>query len=195
MSLCIITPIKDSCPGPARDAAIDFATEYTFRTGKRLQRRSTWLSSHLARSRTVLTREALLTNCEHILFLDDDITFSPEDVFSLLNANEDFISGIYHHRKPNGDITGRPVENPEQKGSLLDMQFVGLGFSLIKRTALEKLINIYGEALFEFAFDGERVRGEDELFCERWRKLGGRIWLHTDVKLGHVGPCIFNGII
>jgi hypothetical protein len=34
---------------------------------------------------------------------------------------------------------------------------------------------------------------EDFGFCQKWRDLGGKIWLDTEGKLTHIGSYSFNG--
>ena len=39
----------------------------------------------------------------------------------------------------------------------------------------------------------EHSFGEDMSFCQRWRDLGGDIWLLADAPLGHEGPMYIDG--
>ena len=36
------------------------------------------------------------------------------------------------------------------------------------------------------------MMGEDFSFCQRWRALGGEIWVTFDESLGHTGPYTFR---
>ena len=50
-------------------------------------------------------------------------------------------------------------------------------------------------ALFDCAIDedtGEYL-SEDYAFCQRWRKIGGKIWLDTESRLAHIGTYEFFG--
>lgn len=191
MKVALITPIKDTLPGPAHVAVVDFAIEATKRDID-LVFKTTWLSSNLAKSRMMLAREALKSDADRILMVDDDIIFSPKDAFTLLDMNADMIGGCYKKRITNGETIGDPLDGGSQVGLLLEMRRIGLGFTALSRSCLLQLVEKHGDGLFEFLFDGTRIVGEDEVFCDRWRQLGGSIWLHTAVNLGHVGLHCFT---
>ena len=47
--------------------------------------------------------------------------------------------------------------------------------------------SIFGSAIFN-----GRYLPDDWAFCRRWRDIGGRLWMHTGVRLGHVGQHVFT---
>lgn len=193
MKICIISPVKDSIQEPAVASVVALAMHLT-RQGHDVVRRSTWLSSNLAQARALLVREALATGAERVLFLDDDIVFDPADFdcLAVLDVGDDIVSGSYKRRATDGEWVGAPLEGGTDRGALLAMHHVGMGFALMTRGCLLRMVEAHGDGAFEFRYDGTMVTGEDKIFCSRWRELGGRIWLHTGVQLGHVGPNIFR---
>ncbi len=94
-------------------------------------------------------------------------------------------------------------------------RFAGSGFQLIKRAVFERMIAGYPHlkfsavdtpaghvpqsahlyALFDPLIDAEtgRYRSEDYAFCQRWRDLGGEIWLDLESRLTHTGLQQFAG--
>ena len=92
--------------------------------------------------------------------------------------------------------------------------YAGAGFLMIKRGVFEKMRASYPYLQYkaahttaspslspnQFAFfdcvideaSGEYL-SEDYAFCQRWRALGGQIWLDTRSTLAHVGPHEFVG--
>jgi hypothetical protein len=84
---------------------------------------------------------------------------------------------------------------------------------LIKRQTIERMIAAYPEsrynkvhaysnakaednyALFECMIDAETKSyiSEDYGFCQKWRDIGGKIWLDTEGKLTHIGAYNFPG--
>ncbi|WP_020174385.1 hypothetical protein [Methyloferula stellata] len=94
-------------------------------------------------------------------------------------------------------------------------KYAGTGFQLIKRVVFERLIAAHPElrftsihalareapkssnlyALFDCLIDPDTgtYLSEDYAFCQRWRALGGDIWLDLKSKLTHVGPDHFKG--
>ena len=87
----------------------------------------------------------------HLLFIDSDIMFEPEDVLKLLKSGKEVIAGIY----PKKYITWERLKNnPEAErvdfpvggnvkmteDNFLEMDYLPTGFLLISRTAIEKII-------------------------------------------------------
>lgn len=187
MSLCLITPIKDAVMGPCHASIVSFAAKYAA-TNRRFEHRTIWLCSDLPDARAALVEEAIKTNCEHTLFVDDDMTFKYIDFAHLLDAQVDVVSGLYRKKDPNPMYVGMPV-NPENKnGELIEMEHIGLGFALFKTSVLKDIVKKYGNQPF-LPLPG---MAEDASLCFRYREMGGKIWLHPQVKLGHVGLTIFS---
>jgi len=112
---------------------------------------------------------------------------------------------------------GTLLEPPERKveDGFATAKYAGTGFQLIKRNVFEKLIAAHPElrfksihalareapkssnlyALFDCLIDPEtgEYLSEDYAFCQRWRALGGEIWLDLKSKLTHVGSDNFKG--
>ncbi len=108
-------------------------------------------------------------------------------------------------------ITG---EQPTADG-FVRAEYAATGFMLIRRSAIERMIASYPDLKYRhsFAFAGpgapsenlyalfdtslDRQRGlylpEDYTFCERWRALGGEIWVDVRSKFSHVGRHVFAG--
>lgn len=187
MSTVVICPIKDSAPGPALQSAFTLAA-FLQEIGERPQMQTSWLCSNLAKARMLLVRSALESRADQVLLLDDDIVHTPNDFATLAAADVDIVSGAYSFREPGGTTVGYPLSGGETRGRMLEMLTVGMGYLLVKRKALVALVEAHGDDLFEM----RRDLGEDELLSQRWRSLGGQLWLHTAVQLGHVGPCIYR---
>ena len=100
------------------------------------------------------------------------------------------------------------------KDGLIDLLDAGTGFMMIKREVIEKMIENYQNlayktdamengkrinethyALFDTMIEENtgRYLSEDYTFCRRWQKIGGKIWLHPDVVLNHIGTYRFRG--
>ncbi len=104
-------------------------------------------------------------------------------------------------------------ENLERRGRFATAVYCGGGFMLLKREAILRLISAYPEtryanvhaysnfrggesyALFDCMIDKETKAyvSEDFGFCQRWRDIGGKIWLDTEGRLAHVGSYQFQG--
>ncbi len=101
----------------------------------------------------------------------------------------------------------------ERRGRFATAIYCGGGFMLLKRRVIERMVEAYPEtryvgahaysnaatgpsyALFECMID--KVTGayvsEDFGFCQRWRDIGGAIWLDTEGRLTHAGAYNFQG--
>jgi hypothetical protein len=87
------------------------------------------------------------------------------------------------------------------------------GFMMIKRSAIDKMIEAYPElkynndlntppelnphfyAFFDTMIDpkDKRYLSEDYCFSRRWQELGGEIWLDPSISLNHYGSFNFQG--
>jgi hypothetical protein len=105
-------------------------------------------------------------------------------------------------------FVGTPAEPLVREGDFVEGTYAGTGFMLIKREVIARMFEAYPElkyrsahnsndaylspnqyALFDTAIDPETKEylSEDYAFCQRWRKLGGKIWLDLDSRLVHIG--------
>ena len=96
----------------------------------------------------------------HLLFLDADIGFRPEQVFRLIESGADVVAGVYPIKRVNWDKAKRAVESkrPNVAGAALDyvleindpdhvtvvngftrVRYAGTGFLMIRRQVFEKM--------------------------------------------------------
>lgn len=108
-----------------------------------------------------------------------------------------------------------PIELEEprvERNEFYRATFAPTGLMLIKREVLEKLKaahpelncdaagSYYGQEGLKEVFQcfealpnpNGVMMGEDFSFCQRWRALGGEIWVTFDESLGHTGPYTFR---
>lgn len=143
---------------------------------------------------------AFLADCsaEYLLMLDSDMTFTPDDIRSLVLAaqREDahVVGGLCFSVDDDGRIfptiyEGDPPKRTYsyRKDSLQEVSATGAACLLMSRTLLEDMAkNCPGPHEFfqETTHKGGEF-GEDVTFCVRARHLGYRIYVHTGVQLGH----------
>ena len=150
-------------------------------------------------SRDVLTAHFLRSPATHLLCVDSDIGWSAADVERLLSADKDFVAGLYA-KKTEDRALATPLRG-EREADLIEAPFAAAGFLLLTRACIERLVAAHPElgydtpqgrawALWSPLFDA-RPYGEDAAFCQRWRRLGGKIWAHTKVVLTHYGDCAY----
>jgi hypothetical protein len=160
-----------------------------------------------------LARALLATPCDSLLMVDDDMVFEPDALEKLrsnpLTRDYDVVFGFCTHRTlPPHAVVMKLQEQPplplsllgEQYGTLrdiennsvVDVDAVGLAFTLIKRKVFEKMLDDYG-ALYTSWFQwGAHTEGEDVFFSRRCRELGFSLAVDSSVKIGHVGRYTFT---
>jgi hypothetical protein len=158
----------------------------------------TQIGSLLPRNRDILTAQFLDSGASHFMCIDSDIGWTPEQVQTLLDTGKDFISGTYAKKQSDRGIpaglTGK------RDGMLFEADYVPGGFLLLSRAVIERMLGAYRNmeyvanpfgriwALWAPLFEeGVTYSGEDVAFCNRWRKIGGEIWMHRGVVLDHYG--------
>jgi hypothetical protein len=149
----------------------------------------------------------------HLMFIDADIGFEPEEIFKLILAEKDVAGGLYPKKALPISYVVNKVPDAEKNGNLVEVMNLGTGFMLIKREVLEKMIEAnphlhyidaigldkkydpFKFALFDTQIDPETKEylSEDYLFCKRWREMGGKIWADLTISLNHVGYFTFKG--
>ena len=191
----------------------------------------------ITRSRNTLVSTFLNdTNATHLLFVDADISFAPEQVTRLLAADKDVIGAMYPiktldwdhaaQRRPDSLETGEeaamhyvgtPLEEAKARwdGDFVTASYVGTGMMLIRRRVLALMIDAYPHLQYNAIHSYPRVQrtpatqyalfdclidettglylSEDYAFCQRWRAMGGDIWLDTAARLTHTGAYGFAG--
>lgn len=149
----------------------------------------------------------------HLMFVDADIAFEPEEIVKLVLADKDIVGGLYPKKALPVSYVVNRIPNAAQEGNLVQVANLGTGFMLIKRAVIEKMIATMPElhyqdsiglaekyspfkfALFDTMIDEttKEYLSEDYTFCKRWRDLGGDIWADLSIRLSHIGYYTFAG--
>ena len=168
--------------------------------------------SLIPRGRNTLVARAMLnTRATHLMFLDADIGFDPEYIQMLLQEDVGIIGGGYPKKTLPIEYVLNPMKDGESDDSKAEVERIGTGFLMIKKEVfscmaermpelkynddcgLDPAINKHLYAFFECGLFGEKVfMSEDWMFCNRWRKLGGRIYISKRFALTHVGNYAFS---
>jgi hypothetical protein len=192
----------------------------------------------------------------HIMFIDNDISWDPNDILKLLISEKNLVGGIYplknynwqdivkDRKDPNNtNIVKKWIEkknNSQFKTAISDESIVqfnllrynvnylnntlnieknlakvkhlATGFMMIKRNVIEKMSmafpstkyvddvnflkpeeNKFAYALFDCGVEEGHYFSEDWLFCHRWSKMGGSIWIDVSISLTHTGIEDYRG--
>lgn len=151
-----------------------------------------WGDSLLTRAKQgILTQFLAHPTATHLLFVDGDVSFKPEQLFRLLSLGREVAAGV----GPRPD----QVPKREVRQGFTKVASASTAFMLLKRSAVLALHQRYPElryrnefppsgadpallwnyALFNCLIDprtGAFLDG-DQSFCRRWTDMGGEIWL------------------
>lgn len=169
--------------------------------------------SIITRARNSLVNQFLESDCTEMLFVDADINFKMEDVIRImaLGSDKDVLAGAYP-RRAKDQMFFTDIYYNEHGGidlteeGLLQVKRIGTGFMFIRRHVLEALRDQHPEwkywvdsenahhySFFDFLVTPEGYMGEDYLFCDRVRAAGYKVYLDSEINLGHYGNTEFTG--
>lgn len=139
----------------------------------------------------------LQSRASHWLSIDDDQAWTVADAEKLIELDVDVALGVYGTK----DVLSEPVLRPVPKSkpaAPFTTESGGAGFQLVKRGAIVRMFDEYWNlgyltnngtstrALHMQYFNRKGVyQGEDTAFHCRWREIGGQIWVHPEVEIGH----------
>lgn len=168
--------------------------------------------SLVSRARNTICADFLASSEDHthLMFIDCDIEFEPWMVHRLVAHNKPLIGGMYPIKqvRPTWVCNQIPGEKPDKQG-LVKVRETGTGFMLIRRDVLQAMVAKFPELEFQ-TDDNEpgakrrydffsvgpytdtvtkkrRYLSEDYYFCQRWRDMGGDVWLDTRIQAKHIG--------
>lgn len=160
--------------------------------------------SLVQRARNDLFKLAVENDVDDLLFIDADLQWNPNDLFRLLEQDVDFVSGIYPKKSmteevypikilDSGDIT-------IQSNGLMEVSAVPTGFLKLSRKAYTTLWNNSEEYIEKGSGEIRKCRmvcnvtiengyllSEDISMCHKWRDLGEKVFLDTEINLAHFG--------
>lgn len=149
-------------------------------------------------ARNEIVRRFLLSDCTHLLMIDDDIV-PPEDTLERLLFHDKMIAGavcpvVYpkngklefafnaYHKENDGSYT--PLINASS--ALHSVDAIGTGCTMFKREIFE-----HSKLLFQTLLDdtGKKWQGEDLNFCEEAKALDIEIFADFRLKCRHIKAC------
>jgi len=122
-------------------------------------------------------------------------------------SDEEFIQ--YRMVRYNVNHLGNHLEINQ---NLAQVKHLATGFMMIQRSVIEKMSlafpstkyvddvgflhgteNDFAFALFDCGVEDGHYCSEDWLFCNRWTKMGGKVWMDVSINLVHTGNQDFKG--
>lgn len=173
---------------------------------------------YIQSTRNTLVKWFLESDCDEMVFVDNDLGFDDNAMLNLIQSNELVCLGAYPYRNNSFGFPIKVVPDPsyelhtplikESNGKkLIELIYGPTGLMKISRSVFEKMILAHPEWEYMSAhgtlysvFDTGRISenykeyfGEDVAFCIRWRELGGHIYCYPNIHFRHHGMMNANG--
>ena len=213
--------------------------------------------SLVSRARNNLVAKAMNNpRTTHIMFIDSDISWDPNNIINLLLSDKQLVGGIYPLKYYDWKDLIKDKNNPYNSNviqswitrknqsqfrdaisdealvqhkllrynvnyinntlniekNLAEVRHLATGFMMFKRDVIEKMSrafpstkyvddvqflsgteNDFAFALFDCGVVDDHYMSEDWMFCERWRQMGGKIFIDVSIPLSHSGTETFRG--
>jgi hypothetical protein len=171
----------------------------------------------VAQARNSLSANFLEGDWTHLLFIDSDLVFTPEDVARVCSHDVPVVGGMYPIKREGPIIwcgntfPGEGKQEPPQEDGLQRIRYVGTGFVCIERSVLERMREAFREEI-EYTVDEpphrvewdfwrfgyrktadsrRRYLTEDWFFCQLCLELGIPVYADTRILLKHIGMAIY----
>jgi glycosyltransferase involved in cell wall biosynthesis len=157
---------------------------------------------YISQARNVMLRKALDARADQVVFLDHDISFSPEALMTLIATEGDVVAGTYRFKKDEEEYMGRFVTDAAGRPIVRDSdgavhaEWVPGGFLRVSASAVDQFMKAYPHLCYGVAYrphvdlfnHGAHKGvwyGEDYAFSRNWNDCGGSIWLTPDIDITH----------
>ena len=170
-------------------------------------------NSDIAGSRGAIFGAFVRSDADVLVFIDDDVFWTPGALIKLIDQPVDVVGGIYPKKRD-------PLEWPFKIGikdeyrvdpttGLMEVMGLPGGFMKISRNCAEKMVEAYPRqtlrstneytqfwpVFYPYEMpDGNRL-SEDFSFCQRWLDIGGQVWADFELEMGHIGYKSFVGTV
>jgi len=150
------------------------------------------MGSEVAMQRQQLVDEVLETSATHLFWVDSDMKFPIDALFSLLSHNKEIIGANYSTRvKPHRPVAFKSETNLDKRvfgGNGIESVFaVGSGLLLVNRCVYENMPKPYYS--IEWNEDYTNLVGEDIFFCKKAAENGYKTYIDHALseRVSHVG--------
>lgn len=196
---------------PAYDGKVDAA--YAISLANTIRMCPPWVSIssclHSYQPILQLARNAIITiavenGFDDLIFIDSDMAWEPEWVFSLLNREEQVVGGTAR-RKEEAEryaVHVLPGNTAPKSNGLVQTGFLGTGFLRIGREALMAVWNAsvpysaHGRnerAVCEVGVIDGHFYSEDVYLCRKLAAAGYQVWLDPSMTCRHIGTKEYKG--
>ena len=138
---------------------------------------------------------------DYIMWIDSDIVFLPDDFFQLLAHQKDIASGLYSMEggrgfacvkdwdevfyEKAGHFNFLTSQDIAGKSELFPVNYVGMGWMLVKKGVFEKIKYPWFEPLRKKIGSSTEFTTEDVTFCHKAKDAGFQINIDPSIVVGH----------
>ncbi len=168
--------------------------------------------AYLDETQNLLVHSFLPSGADHLVLIENDHKFDPREMIRLIRRAEregiDCLGADYPKKAFGQGMVCERVPGAEVIDDLVPCNYLGLGFTVISRRAIEALVRSSPETAFAYesgpsngqlaysVFESVRQDGRrfepSVVFFSRLRKAGITPMLDTSVKVDHIGMHIFT---
>lgn len=156
---------------------------------------------YISSARATLLRKALDAKADVVVFIDHDLSWAPDALLRLVEAEGDVIAGTYRFKLDDESYMGTLIDSPDHRpivreDGCLKAELVPGGFLKVTKEAVHRFMGAYPELIFgprfnpsvdlfnHGAHDG-LWWGEDYAFSRNWRAMREELWILPDLDIGH----------
>lgn len=134
---------------------------------------------------------------DKIIWIDSDISWTPEQFIQLYNSEFDIVAGLYFNEEgvPLIGFTEEEIYHDprvlEDKKEPFEIFAAGFGFIAMKSGVFENIPRPWFETVFQRIENQDKTRemfipyGEDFSWCKKARQAGYKIYLDPSIRVSH----------
>ena len=159
--------------------------------------------SLIQKARDELFRMAYEAEVDDLIFIDSDQGWEQRDFGNLISPTVDVIGGAVVSKN---DLLHYNVKTFDKKYDfyygLIDARAVGTGFMRISKRAIKMMWESSpeykdGDKIYRHIFETKvvdgQLLGEDVCFCQKWRDMGEKVYVHPEINVSHTGKKTWHG--
>lgn len=159
---------------------------------------------YISHARATMTRKALDTKPDVIVYLDYDLSWEPVDLVKLIQTDAEVCAGLYRFKLDEEKYMGTLYTLPDGRPILredgcLSAEWVPAGFLKVTAGAINTLMGKFPELcygprwhpsfdLFNHGAHEGLWYGEDYAFSRRWHECKKPLWVVPDLNIVHHSP-------
>lgn len=181
----------------AMEASIPLITEAGWEEGSVYEVGNPYISQ----TRANMLRKALDAKADVIVFIDHDLSWSPDALLKLIETDGHVVSGAYRFKEDEERYMGRLFQDEQgrpivREDGCVRAEWIPAGFMKITKEAVDWMMGAYPALcygpryapLYDLFNHGAHKGvwwGEDYAFSRRWNEADGEIWVIPDLDLTH----------